>query len=62
MIIYEGIVKRGKVNYLIFKNDKDYKVEIPIDDSSAHRISLYLDKIAPNNSKNLYHYDDGLSD
>ena len=46
MIRYKGIKKRDKVQFIIFANEKDKEIEIPLEDHIAERFSIYLDKIA----------------
>ncbi|KKN70836.1 hypothetical protein LCGC14_0427280 [marine sediment metagenome] len=46
MIRYKGIKKKDKVHFIIFINDKDNEVEIPLEDHIAERFSIYLDRIA----------------
>ena len=45
-IRYDGLEKQGKVYFIKFKNERDQGVKIPIDEISANRISVYLEKIA----------------
>lgn len=42
MIIYQGIKNRNKLTALCFSNDAGSEIEIPIDEATATRISLYL--------------------
>lgn len=46
MIRYKGIKKRDKVQFIIFANEKDVEIEIPLEDHIAERFSMYLDKIS----------------
>ena len=46
MIIYKGIKKKDKVSHIIFANERDDEVEIPLEDHIAQRFSIYLDRIA----------------
>jgi hypothetical protein len=46
MIRYDGITTKDKLFFLAFVNDKNNRIEIPIDKHHAKRIGLYLDKIA----------------
>lgn len=62
MIIYNGIIKKGKVDYIVFKNDQGHSVDVPIDMLSAKRIAMYLDKISPNNFKIIAHDNDEPGD
>lgn len=51
MIKYGGMTKRGKVSFLIFENSRDERIEVPIDDRTAFRVTTYLEKIAEHNVK-----------
>lgn len=42
MIVYQGIKKNKHLSMLCFSNDSGVVTEIPIDESTAIRISLYL--------------------
>ena len=46
MIKYDGIVNRGKVLYIVFKNERGVIAEVPVDEKTAIRITQYLEKIA----------------
>jgi hypothetical protein len=46
MIIYKGIKKKDKVSHIIFVNERDNKVEIPLEDHIVQRFFMYLDRIA----------------
>lgn len=50
MIIYDGLVKNGKVYFLKFKNDLGKSISIPIDNFNGKRISIYLEKFAKNDN------------
>lgn len=45
MIIFNGIIYRNKIPFLVFKNQLDKITEIPIDLVIADRISSYLSQI-----------------
>jgi hypothetical protein len=62
MIRYKGIKKKDKVQFIIFANEKDVEVEIPLEDHIAHRFSLYLDKIAIPQSKPVERQNDEPSE
>ncbi len=42
---YQGLKTKGKVHYIIFSNEHDNIVEIPIAKAEHDRIAIYLDKI-----------------
>jgi len=46
MIKYQGLKTRGKVHYIIFANERDNIVEVPIAKAEHDRIAAYLDKIS----------------
>jgi hypothetical protein len=62
MIIYNGIRYNGKVPFLSFSNDKKQRIEIPIDNVTAERISIYLSKISASSSVSLKFSNDEDSD
>lgn len=45
MIKYQGLKTKGKVHYIVFSNERNNIVEIPIAKPEYDRISIYLDKI-----------------
>jgi len=62
MILFNGIAKKGKVNYVSFKNDKGQSVDVPIDELSANRIASYLAKISPEQPVYFERNNDEMSD
>jgi hypothetical protein len=46
MIIYDGMLKKGKVSFIRFKNERGNVIEIPLEDTSAARIAMSLSKIS----------------
>jgi len=46
MITYKGIKKTDKISYIIFSNEKNNEIEIPVEPHIAQRFAIYLDKIA----------------
>lgn len=46
MITYNGIKYRDKIPFLLFKNQEQEEIEIPLDLMTAERISKYLLKFA----------------
>jgi hypothetical protein len=47
LIIFDGIKHKNNVHYIVFKNEKNERVEIPLDKLLVDHISLHLQKIAP---------------
>ncbi|MDP2685240.1 MAG: hypothetical protein Q8P20_09485 [bacterium] len=62
MIIYKGIKKKDKVSYIIFSNERNDEIEIPLEDNVAKRFSLYFNKIAISESKHVECQNDEPSD
>jgi hypothetical protein len=46
MIIYDGLITRGSSHFIVFKNDRDARIEVPIDERSYKVLSVYLNKIS----------------
>lgn len=47
MIKYEGMKSINKIAHLCLSNDKNERVEIPLEVQVAERITKYISKIAP---------------
>ena len=46
MIVYKGIKHVDPIYYILFENEKNEKIEVPIDKKTANLFSHYLDFIA----------------
>jgi hypothetical protein len=46
MIKYDGIKTKSGVNYIVFSNEAGKSVDIPVEESLAKRIALYLNLIS----------------
>tara|TARA_Y100000310_G_C20243195_1_gene605598 strand:+ start:456 stop:644 length:189 start_codon:yes stop_codon:yes gene_type:complete len=53
MIKYQGLKTKGKVHYIVFSNDRDNIVEVPIAKEEHDRIAVYLDKITTVDRKHV---------
>ena len=62
MILYNGIKYRGKVPFLLFINEKECQIEIPVDHNTAERVSKYLAKLSTTDFTSLNHQNDEPSD
>jgi len=51
VIKYNGMKTKGKVHYILFSNEFDNVVEIPIAEAEAERIQIYIDKISMKDRK-----------
>jgi len=51
MIKYSGMKTKGKVHFILFSNELDNVVEIPIAKAEAERIQIYIDKISTKDRK-----------
>jgi len=49
MIKYSGIKSKGQVYYVLFSNELNNVVEVPISKADAERIAIYVDKISTRN-------------
>jgi len=58
MIKYGGMIKRGKIPYIIFSNEQEHFVEIPLDQYTAQLIAVYLEKISSKENKPFEHNND----
>lgn len=59
MIIFNGIKIVDKIKMICFINDKNAKIEVPIDDITADRISKYLSRISPPDQLRSNQIEDG---
>jgi hypothetical protein len=50
MIIYKGIKTRDKLSFICFTNEHKAIIEIPVSESCAKIISLYLERFSLKNS------------
>ena len=62
MIKYNGLKIIGKVHYIMFANEHNNVVEIPIAKTEYDRISIYLDRISTIDHKLVEHGNDELSE
>lgn len=46
MIKYDGLRKDGQVYFIKFTNERNFSVEVPLDELCATRISTYLEQIS----------------
>lgn len=46
MIVYRGIKHVNKIPFLCLSNEKNFTVEIPLDQLTADRIAKYLDRLS----------------
>ena len=47
MIIFNGIKTRNGGYFLLFKNEKDSEVEVPVDEKVARHVMLHLQPLSP---------------
>lgn len=59
MINYQGLKRKGKVYYIVFSNERNNIVEVPIAKSEHDRIAVYLDKITTVDRKPVERGNDG---
>lgn len=62
MIKYHGLKTKGKVYYIVFANEHDNIVEVPIAKAEHDRIAVYLDKITTVDRKPVERGNDEPSD
>jgi len=62
MIKYGGIKQTDKVYFITFLNERKEQVDVPIDELTAKRISMYLNKIAIHENKIVEHGNDEPTD
>ena len=62
MIRYHGLKSKGKVYYIMFSNEHNNIVEVPIAKAEHDRIAIYLDKITTVDHKSVEIGNDELTD
>ncbi len=50
VILFNGICKKNNIDYIIFMTEDGVSIDIPIEKTSADRISKYLQRISPGNN------------
>jgi hypothetical protein len=47
LIVFKGFLQRNKVNFILFSDENDKTVEIPIEQPIMERMNAYLSKLKP---------------